>query len=391
MSIFTQSFGESQKLFFIQALLICSLLLNIINYRKLAVAALLLIPVFYTAVIIPVFAGFAIYLLYSFINTKKMAYSEVFLGLVVGLFVVIYYYFVNPAGGTQDAIHVYLFDLINFKHTINIIGGIILAHIILYAPIALLLIIYLIRYSLFDNINVFLKNNPIYVFIAVMPIFGLLLWSITSGNLDSVQFFYNISVPIFYTASIILILSSFIMLSKKYKIIIILFLFLTASHGFWKQFNKLQSRSSNFTYEFVKKVTEYNGIYATYKPESWYYSIFSFGDKGINIGNYMSYYRNNAQPVSLDIIDVPIVGNVNYVKMANRAVQGSTFYRYVEEKKKIGIVKNNWEYQLDFIKENNVTILITLKSVKLPESLDRLVIDRIEDDLTGEVICILKH
>ena len=77
--------------------------------------------------------------------------------------------------------------------------------------------------------------------------------------------------------------------------------------------------------------------------------------------------------------------------MANQALKTSTLFRYIEGQKRIGINKNNAEYQSDFIKKNNIKILVTLKSVKLPGHLEKLVVNRIEDEVSGEVVCILSE
>jgi hypothetical protein len=90
------------------------------------------------------------------------------------------------------------------------------------------------------------------------------------------------------------------------------------------------------------------------------------------------------------MIDVPIAGDIHYERMAKQSLESSTFYRYVDHKKKERIFKSNSEYQLDFIAENNIKVLVTLNSVQLPDYLNALVIERIEDSLSGEVICILR-
>jgi len=391
MAIFSQTLYQAQKLFFIQVLVIAAILLSSINLKKLAVAVLLCIPAVYTVAIVPVFAGFALYSVYEYIRTKRIVYDELSIGIISALYILVYYFVLNPSGKEVGAIEINISDLINFKHTINIIGGTVLKHVILYFPIGFLFIVY--KKNIKSRINVFsaLKQYPIYVFITSLPFFGLLLWSITSGTSNSVQLFQNIAMPIFYMGSILILLLSFIELDSKYKLFIFSFLLLNAAYQIKLSLKPSPYHNSAFIQQLASKNILPNNIYATYKTNSWYRSIFSYYERGNNFGNYFVYLKNNTQPVSLDIIEHPIVGGENHVKMANQALKTSTLFRYIEGQKKIGIYKNNAEYQTDFIKENGIRILVTLKSVKLPDHLEKLVVNRIDDNVSGEVVCILSE
>lgn len=389
--IFAQTFFESPKLFFVQVLIIAAILLNAIGYRKLGVATLLSIAVLYTVVIVPVYAGFMVYMIYTYYSNKKVAYGELIISVICALYIIIYYFMINPPGTEVDGKRINLVDLVNFGHTINIIGGTVLAHIVLYSPVVLIFSVYIYYTKPRHHLLSELAQNPIYIFVLAMPVFSLLLWSITSGDVNSVQLFYNIATPVFYTCSIIILVSSFILLNKYFRVLIFTYLLLTAFHELPKFPDTPTKYSSDFIREVKSKIITFNGIYVTYKPISYYDGPLAFYEKSNNFGDYFSYLINNAQPVSLDVIDVPIVGDINYERMATQQVKTSTFYRYIEDKKKKGISKSNSEYQLDFIKENNVRILVTLKSVELPNYLDALIIDKIEDSISGELVCVLMN
>jgi hypothetical protein len=396
MWLFTQTFFEAPKLFFIQVLLIASILLNIIGYKKLAIATLLSIPVVYTVTIIPVYAGFMVYLIYVYLCTKKILYDEFAIFIVSASYILVYYFIVNPSDMEVDTTKFNLIELVNFRHTINIIGGTFLAHIILYLPVGIVFFAYVhytkLNFHQFSRKLVLheLRRKPMYIFILSMPVFSLLLWSITSGDVNSVQLFYNIAMPVFYIGAIFILLISFISFNRNLRVLIFTFLLLTAIHEFPKFPDMPPKYSADFIREIHARKNIFNGIYVTYKPLSYYDSIFSFYDKVSNFGNYFAYLNNNTQPVSLDMIDVPIAGDIHYERMAKQSLESSTFYRYVDHKKKERIFKSNSEYQLDFIAENNIKVLVTLNSVQLPDYLNALVIERIEDSLSGEVICILR-
>lgn len=388
--IFTQTFFESPKLFFIEVLIIASILLNTIGYRKLAVAVLLAIPILYTVTLIPVYLGFLIYLFYVYQSTKNVAYDELIIFLTSALYVLFYYFIINASGMEVGVNEINLTKLVNFGHTINIVGGTVLTHIVLYLPIGLIFMAYIYYTKSRHFLVSELKQNPIYLFILVMPVFGLMLWSVTSGDVNAVQFFYNIGMPIFYIVSILIVVLSFILLNRNFRFLIFTFILFTAFHELPKFPDGPTLYSNDFIRNLKSRNIAFNGIYVTYKPNSYYRDLFSFFEKSSNYGDYFSYLKNNVQPVSLDMIDVPIVGDINYERMATKALKESTFYRYVEDKRKKGIFKSNSQYQLDFIKENNVKVLVTLKSVKLPEYLNALIIDKIEDDISGEIVCFLK-
>jgi len=387
--LFTQTFFESPKLFFIQLLIIASVLLNIIGHRKLGIATLLLMPVLYTVVIIPVFAGFTIYLIYAYYINKKLLYDELMISVISATYIILYYFMINPSGAEKGVMEINLLELVNFGHTINIIGGTVLSHMVLYFPVSLIFIIYVYYNMSVGHLISELKQSPLYVFLLAMPVFGLMLWSVTSGDVNAVQLFGNIAMPIFYTGSIFIILLSFVSLSRYYRVLVFSFLLVTAFHELPKFSNTQRLYDADFIREVKSRSATFNNVYVTYKPVTYYDSIFSFYEKSNNFGSYFAYLKNNSQPVSLDMIDVPIVGDNNYKRMVSQALKASTYYRYVNDKKKRGIIKSNSEYQLDFIKENRINVLVTLKSVKLPDHLNALVVDRIEDSASGEVVCIL--
>jgi hypothetical protein len=389
MTIFSQTFSQAQKLFFIEVFLLAAILLNIINYRKLAVATILCLPVVYTVTMVPVFAGFLVYLIYVYLSDKEIAYDELAIGIIPAIYILGYYFVFNSSSDEVNPYAFNLLDIVNFRHTTNIVAGTLLKHIILFFPVGILFFLYVRNKRSDKNIFLVIKSNSICIFILSLPMFGLILWSITSGDPNAVQLFQNISMPILYTISIILILISFIELSLHYKWLIFLLLIANAFFQVKDLIEIKPSHGKYFIQQLMQKKIAENKIYVTYKPISWYSSFFSFGDKGINLGNYLAYFYNNTQPVSLDMIDVPIIGDVNFVKNVNKSIKSSTFQQYINEKKRIGINKKNYEYQLDFIRENNVRILITLKSVNLPTHLSRLVVERIEDNISDEVVCIL--
>jgi hypothetical protein len=93
----------------------------------------------------------------------------------------------------------------------------------------------------------------------------------------------------------------------------------------------------------------------------------------------------------LDVFEIPNNGNKQKEKILDKAIKSSTFNRFIEFKKKAGILKSIENYQLDFIIENNITILVTMNSATLPYHLERLIVDRIEDDISKEVVCILSY
>ena len=51
-----------------------------------------------------------------------------------------------------------------------------------------------------------------------------------------------------------------------------------------------------------------------------------------------------------------------------------------------GIFRVNSKYQTDFIVENRIEILVTLKSIELLAHLKRMVVKRIEDEVPDEVL-----
>jgi hypothetical protein len=391
MKIFAQTFDYAQKLFFIQLFLIATIILENNKFRKLAVATLLCLPSLYTVTLVPVYLSFALYISYIYLKQKKIIYDELTMGVISSLYILIFYYIFNQSNKDINPYEIKILELINFKHTINIIGGTVIKHALLYLPIGILLAVYMMNEKKKFIYKKMISDYPLYVIFWGMPIFGLLFWSIMSGDINSVQLFQNIAMPVFYLMTIIIVIVMFINFGTLYKIIISMFLIFNAGNEIVFLFKSPISRSNEFIQEISKRKIFENNIYVTYRPHSWFQSIFNYSEKGNNLGNYSAYLNNKTQPVSLDIFEVPRFGNGRIEEIANKTISSSTFYKYIEHKKKQGIIKNLSDYQLEFITENDIKILVTLNSVKLPSHLEQLVVERIKDDISKEVICILEY
>jgi hypothetical protein len=131
-----------------------------------------------------------------------------------------------------------------------------------------------------------------------------------------------------------------------------------------------------------------SGFYATYKDPSYYESVFQYNEKANNFGNFTLFVRNNTQPISLDFTHKISTPDPNFQRMANQAISASTFYIYSNQEQKNHPIKIS-ELQTNFIKENNIRAIVSLTKYTLPEYLERMVIDRIEDDVSGEVLFLL--
>jgi hypothetical protein len=392
MRIFAQTFDYAQKLFFIQLFLIATIILENNKFKKLAVATLLCLPSLYTVTLVPVYLSFALYIGYIYVKQKKILYDELIMGIISALYILIFYYVINQTSKGINPYEIKILEIINLKYTINIIGGTIIKHSLLYLPIAILLVTYMTNKNKKKFIYTkMISEYPLYINFLGMPIFGLFFWSIMSGDINSVQLFQNIAMPVFYLATVIILIVMFINSGMPFKIIISIFLIFNAGNEILFLFKPSISRSNEFIEEISKRKIFENNIYVTYRPHTWFQSIFNYSEKGNNLGNYSAYLNNKTQPVSLDIFEVPKFGTGKIEEIANKNISISTFYKYVENKKKQGVIKKYSDYQSEFIIENNIKILVTLNSVKLPAHLERLVVERIEDDISKEVVCILDY
>jgi len=168
---------------------------------------------------------------------------------------------------------------------------------------------------------------------AVMIIFlalliALLSWAFLPYVLDSVQFFQNILIPI-SIVSIPVFVMYFFGRSLFLSFTVIVFVIAGIFSTFLRFPAKVVSLDPAFLESVRSHVDRSNGIYLTVRDPLEYSNLFAFFDKSNNIGNFISYLRRDAMPVSVDL-DQALVNQLppQQRTYANRAIHSSTFYMF---------------------------------------------------------------
>jgi len=386
MKLFAQTAIETQKLAFVTLSLIVTIIIKMIGRKKLALAVFLCIPLLYTPTAPAVYLGATLSIIAHWIRSRTAPKAAILLIVLSAGHLAAYYLVFHRTPHTPHPIEMDYRNLVNFKHTINIIAGSIIAHTLIYLPLIFYSVHLLISQREKRQLLIAASNDIVLPAIAIAPAVGLLCWSVTSGDANSVQFFYNISMPVFFIGSTLLLIHAASDAKILVRVIATLILGSTSLSYIHSKLSSPAGRSEEFWLKILANNRLFtNGLYATYKEPDYYQSVFQYYEKGNNFGNFTLFVRNNTQPISLDLTQRISAPDPNFQRMANQAISASTIYIYSNQPQQSHPMTIS-ELHTKFIEDNNIRVLISLDKYTLPEYLERLVVERIKDDVSGEVL-----
>jgi hypothetical protein len=91
------------------------------------------------------------------------------------------------------------------------------------------------------------------------------------------------------------------------------------------------------------------------------------------LGQYILYLFPNADTIDISIHQMNIDTSQKYALSDYELLINSSFYKYVENQKKIGNFLTINQSQKDFIHENKIDYIITPKDLTLPKHLQEMV------------------
>ncbi len=106
--------------------------------------------------------------------------------------------------------------------------------------------------------------------------------------------------------------------------------------------------------------------------------------------SHLTTLNSNAHQVGLSVFDIPLHKDSFYFNSEKSLIESSTFYKYVQYKKKNKIFKSIEDYQIDFICEYNVRYVVLSSQAKLPDKLHEEISKVYHDKISGEKLIILK-
>ncbi len=329
-----------------------------------------------------VFTGIFFYLLYYIFTKQEKSKKELlfsFSALIIPVLGIVLFY---------DLIHLFHFpsvpdssQLIEKRNLMDRIDSLLgtlvfffnkISYYIVILFIPILILIYLI-YKKELSLKQIWEKYAVMFFVLLT---GLILHSLTNKEIDSDQLFLNIAFPFVSIFVFLTTIALFFSNSIFRKIIAVLIVFLHFYCNF--SFHETHPIDRKYYEEIADIIKEGNNRYAYLFDKNTLMNGSVVRNANVIYADYdITRFTNDYHPVflnSFDLLEITYNNNPLYIKAS---VINTPFYHYVMTKKENNIKKTILEYQVDFIKENNIRFLITDKNneslIRLPFKIKRIV------------------
>ncbi|MCS7027958.1 MAG: hypothetical protein NZ519_04270 [Bacteroidia bacterium] len=378
------------KLSVIYAFTIAVIVLFARKKIDIAYLILLFLPVYYSSALIGVVGGILLVMLYEYLVKKSISKTFVLhFTLINSVLFIFYAVFQDREVGITPVLNL---DS-NWRTKINIIGSTGISFLILYGPTLIVLYLFLRKFlsSFFSQVHAWL--------LVTVPISALGGWVIFYKNLDSVQIFHNVALPVMNTSCIIVAVA--LLKYVRYTLSIFIFSVIVGV--------SIYQHYVNYFYSFFDKQEKDKEIYkarliqAKLKNKPTHLGVFfreeyEYRNSIFYINTYagsISFEFNAAlldtYAVFLNVHSInPEIYTENHLKeIAKRLVKISIFNRYVEQQKQKGTFVSIEQSQLDFIREFKVSFIATRPGFELPPHIKPLVKDKEKIELPNVVLYLL--
>jgi len=374
VDLYTNILWDHRKLSIPYTFIITTIILFIKREIKSAYIVLLYIPVFYSTVAPALFCGIGLLAVYLLLFKKEHG-KWLFGQLVIASTILFLFYAVFQ----DKSVSLSLVLDTNIRNKINIIGNTTLGIFFIYWHILLIAFIFLRK----EVISMF-RSLPYTWLIIFVPVFGLLTWAMLSKNLDSVQMFSNVAVPVLNISAIGVL---FMLLKDKRKtIFFILLIFISGCIMYYKVFRSFPGTNYKVETEklkLIKKIFENNpnrlGVFLRDTSE-FNFSLFSVNSYSPSMVYDFSCVFSDNYAVLLNTHEVnpTVFSETHKQKIAEKMVKISIFNRYIEKQKRENRFVSIEKSQLDFIKDYKVSYIATKPNYVLPAHLVSLVKEKVD-------------
>ena len=280
------------------------------------------------------------------------------------------------------------FDYLTLIHFPGIFFGSILLIFILHPHLPFLFLNFLLNG--FKGKGVPMSTGSVQASIIIILVFftSLLSWSVLPYALDSVQFFHNLLIPV----SIVLI-PFFVMFffgrTPFMSSVVVVFVIAGVSSSFLRFPARVTTPDPAFIESVRPFVEQSNGIYVTVRDPLEYGNLFVFGDKSNNIGNFISYLRRDAMPVSVDMERELVAGlPIQQRVYAYAAINTSTFKIYRGRNQGDCSSKSCVS---EFIRDNDVSLAVVRPHVNYSQFIcPQMVLSSFDDLSTNQRLLVIR-
>jgi len=323
----------------------------------------------YVSVAPPLFISISVYFTYLMI-IKKLSiknFLKLIIPLVVTMLLVFSFYHFFGSRESNSVINIdfqeKLVSLSYYRTTINIIVKMTIQVIIISLPF---IILFALNFSRIKHLR------KMFIFLIIMYISSLLVWAILWPMHDSVQLYSNIFYP---TLNIVLFVSLMIIILtiKKRTISIGILTSLIVVTAFCRSI-----RNNDFSMPIENKVSLNSKIsiskprFVYLKESEDYKNTYFEKQERVFLGGLYSLI-NSYDPIVLTCISnhkIPISNEAERI-FVNR----SPFLLFVNELKKDNQFSTYDRAQIEFIKAHDINYILSNKSRKLPEHLQKICFD----------------
>jgi hypothetical protein len=288
-----------------------------------------------------------------------------------------------------------LLSISSLRIRLNIVAGGLVQLGVVYLPYLILVALYWPQWR-----SLVTKER-----IAVWLSFGLLLvtsgisWAIFYQQLNSIQLFYNISVPLI-NSLLFGFLAWVTNQPKNWKFWLVALLCLVSSLSLFKKITAdypLKGLPTFYADGYLKKIDQYlqtmSGNWlagASLRHPSAYSNVF---EKYVTIytnGTYLPYLGNGgAIAISLNDLEIPLDIDPLIRQREQKAIGMGLFYRWVAKEKAAGTFRDIPTSQAAFVRHYQLRFLIVTKGVEVPATLRPMVTEEFVDGLSGERFLVL--
>ncbi len=287
----------------------------------------------------------------------------------------------SPAKLLEDT-----FSLASLKTQLNIIGGTSMFLIILYFPMALLLVH---RRSISRLISDLWKPLPLFVLSCVL--FSILLWTLLYAEVNSSQVFYNVSIPMINVTFSLLFLRTYADRGKFDStlpniVVAIFILFVIANnvqHSFSHIVNEKHQPHSAEYLENVEAAVDHGSLVASLKAPSEMTNMYFKHNVAYPLGDYFVLFDKNINSINVGDLDTPIdsTSKMNYVRSI-KAVRNGFYYRFANFPENKDLTRD--ELLAKFLDTFDIKYLIVSKEAETPQFLKEKAKETFIDSKSGE-------
>ncbi len=331
----------------------------------------------------------------AFYRSRKLQsfITETGFFILVGFFIAVFY-LLQPKADTVNSqkFSDVLSSLINagyYIEMINIIGLTLIQNTVVYVPV---LILVLINFPIKACAKAIFENKLVFTFVVAF-FASLLCWALFHSLMDSVQLFFNISIPLIAVSAFVICIDAFKRINKNKQYVIAMLVTSALVLRIVQLAEIMLERENVYSVEYLKKTSDLTGnnySYGGFLLDNSNYATAFARNSNFNIkGSYLIY--DYPEFFSYSLTFPPLTATNADSLNGIQPGYNSLFNKFIEGQQKSGNYKSLSNSRIDFIDLYKINIVFLTKEVTLDSLLQSRISQTIIDSKTGERFCLIRH